>query len=183
MTTPEGYFADENGALDWHLADAEFNQFAIDQLNQSEVLLFGRKTFELMQAYWPTAQAFADNPAIAGHMEGKTKIVVSKTLAASRWNNTQFIATDLLDNLINLKRQSEKDLLIFGSSKLAHSLLELGLIDEYRLLINPILLGKGKPMFGQSEKIRFQLINSKVFTSGNVLLCYALADAAKYASL
>lgn len=183
MTTPEGYFEGENGNLDWHHADAEFIAFAVEQLGQSEALLFGRQTFERMQAYWPTAEAFAGNPVIASLMESLPKVVVSKSMAGSDWKNTRFIKTDLLEQLLDLKQQSQKDLLIFGSAKLAHSLLELGLIDEYRLMVNPVLIGTGKFLFRQHERIQLKLTHTKTFDSGNVLLCYRIADVPKYVSL
>jgi dihydrofolate reductase len=183
MITPQGYFEGENGALDWHNANPEFTEFAIAQLEQSSTMLFGRKTFEMMEAYWPTEMAFKDDPIVAQLMNDTKKIVISKTTKSSHWKNTTFFNDDLTERIIALKQRSEKNILIFGSATLANSFMELGLIDEFRLMVNPILLGGGKPLFKHMDKaVKLKLIHSKIFESGNVLLCYTPTETPKYVS-
>ncbi|HMI08644.1 MAG TPA: dihydrofolate reductase family protein [Flavobacterium sp.] len=173
MVTADGYFEDSNGSVDWHHADAEFNEFAIRQLNENGPLLFGRKTFAMMQDYWTSVAAFENNPVVAAIMRDKFKLVVSETIDNSTWENTAFIGNDLFESVIRLKQQSDKDILMFGSATLAFSFRELGLIDEYRILVNPILIGCGKPLFRQSdERLPMKLVHVQQFDSGNILLNY-----------
>lgn len=177
MVTPEGYFEDAGGSLGWHGVDAEFNEFAVAQLRQCSALLLGRKTFEMMQTYWNAPAAFENSLVICDLMRHTTKYVVSKSVNTSKWENTVFLNRNLYDGILTLKATSEKDILIFGSAALAGNFLELGLIDEYRLMINPVLLGGGKPLFKNHEnKIALKFVHSQIFESGNVLLCYAPVD-------
>lgn len=171
--TADGYFEDSKGLVGWHHADAEFNEFAIRQLNESGALLLGRKTFAMMQDYWTSVAAFENNPAVAVIMRDKSKFVVSGTINDSIWENTAFIGGDLFESIMQLKQQSDNDILMFASAALALSFRELGLIDEYRILISPILIGSGKPLFGQSdERIPLKLLHAQTFDSGNILLNY-----------
>lgn len=181
MITPEGYFEGDNSVADWHCVDGEFTEFAIAQLQESEVLLFGRKTFELMQSYWPTATAFGNDPVVAGLMAEKLKIVISKTRHASDWSNTRFVNGNVLEEILRLKSNSQKDILLLGSAVLANSFMELGLIDEFRLMVNPVLLGGGKPLFkGHLCKTELELLQARTFASGNVLLYYKPRNEPKY---
>ena len=184
MLTPEGYFEGQNGSLDWHNTDAEFTAFAVEQLEQSSALLFGRTTFELMQQYWPTPLALEKDPVVARLMNQIKKYVVSKSLDKTNWDRSEIIAADLLDKLSQLKHDSQKDILILGSAKLANSFMELGLIDEFRFVVNPLLLGNGNPLFkSRGHVVKLRLVHSKVFQSGNVLLCYNRVAKPKYQSL
>jgi dihydrofolate reductase len=108
------------------------------------VLVFGRKTYEGMIRYWPTPEAIASDPIVAGKMNGLSKIVVSKTLDRADWSNTRLVRD--IDAIAALKREPGKDVLLIGSSDLAASLAARGLIDEYRFMVNPIALGTGKPV-------------------------------------
>jgi len=177
MVTPEGYFAAADGSLGWHCVDAEFNAFAIQQLRQSSALLFGRKTFEMMQACWNAPDAFENDPVVCDLMRNTMKYVVSKSFQVSEWENTAFLNRNLLDEILQLKATSEKDVLIFGSAELSRNFFGLGLIDEYRLMVNPVLLGYGKPLFKNIEnQIGLRFVDSQVFESGNVLLRYTPVD-------
>ncbi|MGA2023039.1 MAG: dihydrofolate reductase family protein [Candidatus Sulfotelmatobacter sp.] len=161
MVSLDGFFEGVNKELDWHVVDEEFHAYARDMLRKADTLLFGAATYEVMAAYWPTAPS----DEIADRMNGLSKIVFSKTLQKVTWNNSS-----------KLKQQPGKDIVILGSAQLASFLLPLGLIDEYRAILNPVLLGGGKPLFnGITERIRLKLITAKVFGSGVVLLSYQRA--------
>lgn len=171
--TVDGYFEGPNQEIDWHQVDEEFNEFAIEQLKTADTLLFGRITYELMAGYWPTPQAITDDPRVAEIMNSIPKIVFSKTLKQAPWNNTRLVNSDAAAELARLKQQPGKDMLIFGSGDLASSLIKAGLIDEFRLLINPVILGSGHPMFkGLNEQLPLTLLKTRTFKNGNVLLYY-----------
>ncbi len=171
--TLDGFFEGQNQSIEWHNVDDEFNKFAIEQLDTTDCLLFGRTTYELMSGYWPTQESRTDDPIVAGKMNSLSKIVVSKTLQNAEWENTRLISKDILEEITKLKNESGKNIFIFGSAELAAYLRDNNLIDEYRIMINPVLLGSGKPLFLHlHEKLNLKLINSKVFKSGNIILYY-----------
>jgi dihydrofolate reductase len=173
MVSLDGYFEGPDGGIDWHSVDEEFNQFAAGQLDSVETLIFGRVTYQLMAQYWPTPTAIQDDPVIAGKMNAKSKIVVSTMLKQADWNNTRLIGKDVAGELGRLKDQPGRDLIVFGSGKLASSLTGLGLVDEFRLMINPVLLGGGRPLFaGLPERVGLQLLGTRTFGNGNVLVRY-----------
>ncbi|PJZ31280.1 riboflavin biosynthesis protein RibD [Leptospira kmetyi] len=174
MTSVDGYFEGPDGTLDWHLVDEEFNQYAIDLLNNVDSLIFGRKTYELMASYWPTQGAIEDDPIVASKMNELTKIVYSKTINKSGWQNVKFFRGDnLREELNELKNLPGKDMAVFGSSDLSLHLMREGLIDEYRIFINPVVLGGGKTLFqGIKDRTKLKLTQTRTFRSGNVLLYY-----------
>lgn len=173
MITLDGYFEGPDRELGWHNVDEDFNAFAIDQLNAVDTLLFGRVTYALMADYWPTSVAKNKNPAIAGIMNCTAKIVFSKTLPAADWNNTRIVKGNAIEELARLKKQPGKNMMIFGSAALTTSFIQHGLIDEFRILLNPVVIGQGHPLFKDiHSKLSFKLLNIKAFNSGNVLLCY-----------
>lgn len=169
----DGFFEGPNHAIDWHNVDEEFNQFAIAQLNSADMLLFGRGTYELMAGFWPTATAIQTDPVTAEPMNRLPKIVFSRTLSRVTWQNTRLVKENIFEEIKRLKAQPGKDLLILGSSNLSVSLLQRNLIDEFRLLVNPVVLGKGTALFqGIPERYHLRLLKTQAFRSGNVLLCY-----------
>lgn len=173
MITLDGLFEGPDHGLDWHNVDAEFNEFAIQQLDEIDALLFGRATYQIMASYWPTENARTDDPIVAGKMNAMAKIVFSKTLEKAEWNNTRLIKKDVPEEVLKLKQLPGKDIAIFGSSDLTVSLIPHGLIDEFRIMVNPVVLGSGKPLFqGISDKLDLKLLKTKTFKSGNVLLYY-----------
>jgi len=173
MITADGYFEGPKHELDWHIVDAEFNDFATRQLDEADTLLFGRRTFELMAGYWPTESARKDDPVVAEKMNKLEKLVFSHTLKSVDWQNSTIITEDSIGQLRDYRERPGKALLLFGSSNLCVGLLKAGLIDEIRLMVNPIILGKGNPLFGGLAKpLRLGLIRTRTFRSGNVLLCY-----------
>jgi len=173
MITLDGFFEGINHDLSWHNVDDEFNIFAIEQLNNTDTLLFGRVTYELMAGYWPTENAKKNDPVVAAKMNTKAKIVFSKTLQNVDWNNTRLITKNIKNEILEIKQQEGKDIALFGSSALAVNLIDLNLIDEFRIMVNPIFIGEGKRLFnGLTDNIRMELIKVKIFRSGNVLLYY-----------
>ncbi len=173
LVTLDGFFAGPGGEIDWHNVDEEFNEFAIDQLNSMGGLLFGRVTYQLMASYWPTPDAVADDPMVADKMNSLPKLVFSRTLESADWNNTRLVRGDAADEVAKLRQQPGKDLFIFGSADLASTLARSGLIDEYRLIVNPVVLGRGMPMFkGIDDRLDLKLLRTKTFRNGNVLLYY-----------
>jgi len=173
LMTLDGYFEGENADISWHNVDQEFNDFAIAQLKTADMLLFGRKTYELMAAYWPTEEGIKDNPVIADLMNQIDKIVFSKSLEKAHWDHARVISEGLLDEVKKLKSIPGKDVFIFGSADLSSTLIDHDLIDEFRIMINPLILGNGTPMFQNiTAKIDLQLLKTKVFGNGNVLLNY-----------
>jgi dihydrofolate reductase len=175
LITLDGYFEGPNKDISWHQVDDEFNQFAIEQLNSTDGLIFGRLTYELMKAYWPTPTAVENDPIVAGKMNSLPKFVFSKSLTKVDWNNTQLVKGEAVRELKRLKQQSGRDLFIFGSAVLSSTFTRNRLIDEYRILVNPILLGDGVRLFkGEYGLLKMKLLNTKAFQNGNILLSYQL---------
>jgi dihydrofolate reductase len=175
MMTIDGFFEGPNREIDWHHVDGEFNEFAAHQLNEVDILLFGRVTYELMANYWPSESAVKNDPIIANKMNAIPKIVFSKTLKKVEWNNTRIVQENIAKEISKLKQQPGKDIAIFGSSNLAANLSPLDFVDEYRIMINPVILGKGHPLFnGIDNRLDLKLVKAKTFNSGNVLLYYQI---------
>lgn len=173
MVTVDGFFAGPNAEIDWHNVDEEFNDYAIELINSIDAILFGRVTYEGMASYWPTPEAITTDPIIANKMNTTAKVVFSKTLDKAGWENTTLVTGDAAEEVAKLKHLPGKDMVIYGSGKLVSSLTRAGLIDEFRLVVSPVVLGSGMSLFkGVTESVKLRLTGSKVFQSGNVLLCY-----------
>ena len=170
MISVDGFFARPNGDIDWHTVDEEFNTFAIAQLEEIDTLLFGRRTYDLMASYWPTEQARGDDPEVAAKMNGLSKVVFSRTLRSVSWSNARLASS--VEELAALKGRPGKALALFGSADLLASLIPLGLVDEYRLMVSPVVLGAGKPLFRDGAQLNLELAGSRRFGNGNVLLSY-----------
>lgn len=177
MVSLDGYFEGENHDLSWHNVDSEFNEYAIEQTKHVGILLFGHRTYDLMKDYWPTDAARTDDPVVAELMNTTPKIVFSKTLEkieeTEYWKNVRLIKNNVEEEIKKLKEMPGKDLAVYGSNNLSVSLLETNLLDEVRIIVNPVVVGKGTPLFkGIKNKLNFTLLNTKIFKSGNVLLTY-----------
>jgi dihydrofolate reductase len=173
LMTLDGYFAGQDGDISWHNVDEEFQELAKQASNSGNTLLFGRITYELMKSYWPTPEAIKNDPIVAAGMNKAEKIVFSRTLDKVDWNNTRLVKDDMLAEVRKLKQQPGKDLTVLGSGSIVSQLAQNGLIDEYDILLNPVVIGKGKTMFeGMQQKLRLNLIKWRTFGNGNVLLCY-----------
>jgi dihydrofolate reductase len=173
LVSLDGFYEGPNHEIDWHNVDEEFNDFANVQLDSVGLLLFGRVTYEMMAAYWPTQAAVGNDPITAGNMNRLPKIVFSRTLSSVAWQNTRLVKKNIEEEISKLKGQPGKDLIIFGSSDLSVDLIQAGLIDEFRIMLNPVVLGHGKSLFnGFQERLDLELIKTRTFKSGNVLLYY-----------
>jgi dihydrofolate reductase len=173
LVTLDGFIAGMGGDISWHRVDEEFQELANEKSNSGNTLLFGRVTYELMAAYWPTPEAIKNDPIVAKGMNTATKIVFSRTLEEAIWNNTLLLRDDLLPEVRKMKAQSGPDITILGSGSIVSQLTQAGLIDEYTLLINPVVIGKGKTMFeGVHGPLSFKLTKTLSFGNGNVLVNY-----------
>jgi dihydrofolate reductase len=170
----DGYFEGPERNIDWHNVDNEFNEYATSFLETVDTLIFGRVTYELMAGYWPTEAAKSDDQQIAAKMNSLSKFVFSKTLKIADWENTTLVRGDIAEKVEELKAKKGMDIAIFGSSDLALALIPSGLIDEMNIMIHPVILGKGKTLFrGIDGRLDLTLLRTRIFRSGNVLLCYS----------
>lgn len=174
MTTLDGYYEGTNHDISWHNVDEAFNTFADAQLDEADLLVFGHRTYDLMADFWPTAGAMEVAPGTARRMNTMQKLVFSRQPFTPAWESTS-AATDL-QKLADIRQKPGKAIAVLGSSNLCVSLLEAGLIDEIRIMVNPVAIGKGTPLFDGIDATRtFKFIDSRNFTNGNVLLRYAAA--------
>lgn len=175
MVTLDGYFEGENHDLSWHNVDREFNDnFIIPQTKKVKTILFGRRTYEMMARFWPSPEAKKSDPVTSELMENAEKFVFSKTLKSAEWKNTKLVNNHTFELVKKLKELDGEDIAIFGSNNLCVNLMEKGLIDEFRIIINPIVLEKGTRLFeGFNAGLNLKLLNSRQFKNGNILLCYS----------
>ena len=174
LMTLDGFVEGPNRDISWHFDvwGEELEQLSIEQLNAAGGLLFGRVTYELMAKHWSGASG-----EVADFMNAAPKYVFSRTLKKSDWNNnTQFYGDDVPETVARLKREGAKDIFLFGSADFAASLTPHGLIDEFRIAVNPIILGGGTPLFRQGERIKLKLLDSRALSTGIVILRYALPN-------
>jgi dihydrofolate reductase len=173
MTSLDGFHEGPNHALDWHNVDDEFDDFALQQLDAADTLIFGRLTYELMANYWTTEAAAVTDPLVAAKMNAMPKLVVSSTLARADWSGTTVVGGDLEEAMIELKSRVGGELLVLGSARLTASLAESELLDELRVMVNPVVLGRGSSlMHSLPSQLRLELLRTRIFDSGNVLLTY-----------
>jgi dihydrofolate reductase len=173
MITADGYYEGPDQEFDWPNVDDEFTEFSTGQLDETDLILFGRTTYEGMAQYWTSQDAQDYDPVTAEAMNARSKIVVSTTLEKAEWANTRLVGSDVVGEIGRLKAQPGKDIAIFGSSALVVSLVQAGLVDELRIIVNPIVLGAGKSIFRTAtERIGLELLSTRAFRSGNVLLTY-----------
>ena len=177
MVTLDGFFEGPNKELDWHIVDEEAKEYAKDLLNNVDTLLFGRVTYQLMADYWPAAATNRSTSnsdlEFADKMNNLPKIVFSKTLQEVKWNNSRLVKENIAEEISKMKQQPGKDMVIFGSGSIVSIFMQHGLIDEYRIIVNPVVLGSGKPLFkGINEKHNLKLLKTEVLGSGVVILYY-----------
>jgi dihydrofolate reductase len=170
----DGYFTDAKGDMSWaHKEDAEWQAFAAENASGGGALVFGRITYEMMAAFWPTPAAFEANAVVAERMNNLPKIVFSTTLEKSSWNNTTLIKGDIAAEMRKLKDETGPDMVIMGSGTIVAQLTEARLIDGYQIVLNPIVLGSGRTMFdGVHERRGLRLTQTRPFSNGNVVLSY-----------
>lgn len=174
--TLDGYFAGKNGDMTWAYAgsdDPEFREFTAGNAGEGGTLLFGRKTYEMMAGYWPTPAAAKNDPKVAEGMNRMPKIVFSRTLDRASWSNTQVLKGDLAKEVRGLKEGSGEGLVILGSGSIVSQLAAEGLIDEYQLVVTPVVLGEGRTIFeGLAKTLSLKLTKIRAFRNGKVFLCY-----------
>jgi dihydrofolate reductase len=169
LMTLDGFVEGPNHDISWHFDvwGEELERLSIDQLESAGGLMFGRVTYELMVNHWPGATG-----EVADLMNALPKYVFSRTLKKSDWNNRRMFGADVPDAVAKIKRESTKDVFLFGSADLAASLIPHGLIDEFRIAVNPVILGGGAPLFKPGERVKLKLLDSKPMSTGIVILRY-----------
>ena len=177
--TLDGFIAGPHCELDWHFSywNNEMSRYASEQLALTDTILLGRVTYNAMAKYWPSVAMDASIPrddiAFADMMNTHAKVVFSSTLKQANWHNSTLIASATEKEVTRLKRSPGKSMIIYGSSKLAQSLMQAGLIDEYILWTYPVILGEGKPLFHElKNRSALRLVETKLFSSGVVLMDY-----------
>jgi dihydrofolate reductase len=171
----DGYFKSPDGDLGWaHQADdAEWNEFVGSNAQGGGRLLFGRVTYEMMVAYWPTPMAAQNDPVVAEGMNNHQKVVFSRTLNKVTWQNTKLVKGDLAKEIGRMKAEPGEDLVILGSGSIVAQLAREGLVDEYQLVTVPVVLGKGKTLFeGLERSIPLKRTKTRSFKNGNVVAWY-----------
>ncbi len=185
----DGYFAAVDGDLGWAVQDEELDRMAAASLGRADTLLFGRRTYEMFERFWPAAireasgpgphgerQLSAEGRAMGAWIDGATKWVFSRTREEVSWAGSQIHREVDPREIEALKRESGKDILIFGSGSIVTRLTELGLIDAYELVVTPVFLGRGKTMIESLRASRrLTLTEARAFRSGNALLRYDAA--------
>jgi dihydrofolate reductase len=177
-TSIDGFIEGPNGEFDWPAIGPELSEYGRRLTDRVDTFLYGRVTWELMASYWPQAESISDDPhdlAFAPVWRAMPKVVFSRTLPAADWN-ARVAAGSLADEVAALTCRPGKDLLLTGGSQLAGALTELGLIDEYHIVVHPVVLGGGRPLFpAVKDRLAVRLVESRTFDSRSVLLRYELA--------
>ncbi|HZD25816.1 MAG TPA: dihydrofolate reductase family protein [Alphaproteobacteria bacterium] len=173
LMTLDGYFEDRKP---WDLGfhetvwGEELEAFSLEQGKEIGTLLFGRRTYEGMAAYWRTATG-----PVAEMMNSIEKAVATRTLDEATWNNTRLLKGDAVEAVRDLKAEDGKDIYVFGSADLLASLLAAGLVDEYRLCLASVVLGGGNPLFKpQDQQIKMRLESARPLKTGGAILTYAV---------
>ena len=176
-TSLDGFVAGLNGEMGWIKVDDAIFDFVGTMTDQADTALYGRVTYQMMQSYWPTA---GEQPNASKHDKEHSawynkvsKIVLSKTISEKGLDNTIVISDQLADKIYKIKKQDGKNILIFGSPAASHSLMSHGLIDEFWLFVNPVLLGQGIPLFKNvTETTKLELLETETFSCGVIALHY-----------
>jgi dihydrofolate reductase len=178
--TLDGYFVDASGGFNWARKgneDPEYSAFVAANASRGGQLLFGRVTYELMASYWPTAMADQHNPAVAKGMNSMPKVVFSRTLDQATWNNTKVVNGDIVAEVRKMKVEPGPDMAILGSGNIVSQLAPKNLIDEYQVVLDPVVLGEGRTMFeGLREQLNLMLTKTRTFKNGKIFLCFEPAD-------
>jgi dihydrofolate reductase len=175
MMTLDGFFDAPGEGLekiDWHHADEEWEDYSVEILSGADTLLFGRKTYAGFAAFWPSQEG-----EVARLLNEIEKVVFSTTLTEATWQHSRLVREHVPEAIAELKAQPGKPIIVFGSADFAATLAQHGLIDEYRIAINPVVLGDGIPLFNpHAGRRELRLLGTRIFTSGIVELRYAPAQ-------
>lgn len=173
----DGFVAGPNGEMNWIKVDQEIFEYVGKRISKGNAALYGRVTYEMMESYWSTA---ADKPNATKHdiehskwYKNVHKVVLSKTLNGAGLNNTTVISDNLTERINEIKQKPGAEILVFGSPRATHALIQQNLIDGYWLFVNPVILGHGIPLFRQiEEKINLKLLHTHQFACGVTELNY-----------
>lgn len=170
----DGYFeAPGHNISAFNTRDDHFDAFSREQGDQVDTVLLGKSTYEMMRAFWPTPQARQVAPDVADFMNQKLKVVASHAPYDPGWDNAVAISGDVAAEVKRLKTHPGQKIIMMGSNTLCVSLMKAGLVDEFQILVNPIVLGEGTPLFyGLKEKLDLTLVETIRFPSGKILLTY-----------
>jgi dihydrofolate reductase len=170
----DGYFTDAGGDMRWaHKQDLEWVAFTAENASGEGAMLFGRVTYQMMAAWWPTPAALAAFRVVADRMNGAPKYVLSRTLDTLSWQNSTLLKGDAVAAVRKLKNDDGPDIVMFGSGQIVALLTEAGLIDEYQLATAPIVLGAGRTLFeGLTKRIALKRTKTRSFENGTVFSCY-----------
>jgi len=172
----DGYFRTPDGDMSWaHQQDddAEFRDFTASNASGGGVLVFGRKTYEMMVSFWPTPAAAKQFPVVAKQMNALPKVVFSKTLDKVTWSNTKLVKGSPAAELRKMKGEAGDQLVIMGSGTIVSQLAQADLIDEYQFVVVPVVLGEGRTMFeGSSKNLQLKLTKTRAFRNGRLFLVY-----------
>ena len=170
----DGYFVDATGGMSWAYrgpADTEWNAFVEQNAGSGGALVFGRITYQMMAAWWPTPAAAQTLPVVAARMNAAPKIVFSRTLASVAWEPTTLLHGDPATEVARLKLESGPGLVVLGSGRIVAQLAQAGLVDEYQFVLNPVALGAGRTLFeGLERPLALRRTALRTFGNGNALL-------------
>jgi len=177
-TSLDGFVAGLNGEMNWIKVDEAIFDFVGTMTDRADTALYGRVTYEMMESYWPTA---ADKPTATKHdiehsqwYNKVSKIVLSGTIKATGLLNTRVFGENIPENINKIKQQDGKNIIIFGSPSASNSLLKMGVVDEFWIFVNPVLLGQGVPLFKDiAESVQLTLVETRAFDNGVIALHYA----------
>ena len=171
--TVDGFMAGADGEIDWAIRDDEVTENSREGQGITDLFMFGRITYDMMASFWPTTAGKSANPVFANALNNTPKIVLSRTMEKADWEHTTVLKELNKEEIQRIKQEPGQNIMIFGSGSLVEQLTNLGLIDEYHLMVNPVLLGKGLPLFKNvQDRLNLKLFNSRTFRSGIVLLQY-----------
>jgi len=176
-TSLDGFVGGPKGEMNWIKVDESIFDFVASMTEKADTALYGRVTYEMMQNYWPNADKQPDaskhDKEHAAWYRNISKVILSKTMKDQGLEKTKVFSDNLIENITKIKNENGKNILIFGSPSASHFLLSLGLIDEFWLFVNPVLLGEGIPLFkGIKETTKLNLVESKTFSCGVIALHY-----------
>ncbi len=171
----DGFFAGPDGEIDWFIHDPEIDKDSHEN-GESDMLLIGRLTYEMFAAYWPPIADDPDAPEgsrqLSRELNAMTKVVFSTTLDEATWENSRLLRGGLVEEVRRLKAGEGSDILIFGSGTLVQQLMDADLIDDYFVILTPVVAGAGKALFKAEQQVNLELLSAKSYSTGNVMLHY-----------